>query len=151
MTFTTFIVIIVKLSNTIINMKEKEWLFAQDQFLKKIADWERLKRWWSQEKLGELVWKKQTAIQPYLTWTRIPKDLNIYKEIFKVFWFTEKQINNIFLQARKEQIKAEFWEELLSSKEFSFDELLEMMKEKEWLTEEEMTFIKNYIKVQKMK
>jgi hypothetical protein len=32
-------------------MDEKKGLFAKDQFLKKIADSERIKRGWSQEKL----------------------------------------------------------------------------------------------------
>lgn len=112
-------------------MDEKKGLFAKDQFLKKIADSERIKRGWSQEKLWKMLEMKQTAIQPYITGTRIPKDSNLYKKIF--------------LQAAKEQIKAEFWEELLSSKEFSFDELLEMVGAKKNLTAEELKAVRKFI------
>lgn len=126
-------------------MDEKKGLFAKDQFLKKIADSERIKRGWSQEKLWKMLEMKQTAIQPYITGTRIPKDSNLYKKIFKVFWFSDEQIKKIFLQAAKEQIKAEFWEELLSSKEFSFDELLEMVGAKKNLTAEELKAVRKFI------
>lgn len=93
--------------------KQKEWAFKRDQYIKKIIENERKQRWLSQEKLWELIWYKQSAIQPYITWSRLPKDDEIYLLIFReAFLFSEEKIEKILKEAKLQEIKAEFWEDI---------------------------------------
>ncbi|PZM86406.1 hypothetical protein DLH72_00990 [Candidatus Gracilibacteria bacterium] len=76
---------------------------------------------------------------------------NMFRAAMEAIPLTEKEIKKIFKEADLEELKYKYGEELLSSKEFTYDELLEMVKEKENLTEEQISAVRQFIDFQKTK
>lgn len=95
-------------------MQLKDWAFKRDQYIKKIInkELELRKNKITQTKLAEELWYTQWWFQPYIKWTRIPKDDTIYIKILKYFWYSEEKIEKILKEAKMEEIKVEFWEEI---------------------------------------
>ncbi len=98
--------------------------------------------------ISENIWASRPSISNILNWKVIWSD-NIFKKLLKAIWLTDKQIKEIFKEADLETLKYKYWEDVLSSKGFSYEELFEMMQEKENLSDEQVKAIQDFIEFQK--
>lgn len=65
------------------------------------------------ENLAKKMWKKNyTNFSPILQWKR-PWSIEIFKEIWLAIWMSEKEIDELILEARIEDIKNTNWISLL--------------------------------------
>ena len=98
--------------------------------------------------IAEKMWTSQPNLSNALNWKKSFSD-KFFTKIWKAIWLTDKQIKEIFKEADLETLKYKYWEDVLSSKEFSYEELFEMMKEKENLSDEQVKAIQDFIEFQK--
>lgn len=83
------------------------------KYLKRVIVFEIWKKWLTQPEVAEKIWVNFRNLHPYIWWPRIKTDDEYYDLIFKeVLWFDEEKIKKIKLEAREQQIKAEFWSEI---------------------------------------
>ncbi len=94
-----------------LNSKDNEIIRAR--YIKKVIINEIWKKWLTQEKVSELTGVNLNTLKQYIWWPRAKTDDEYYDLIFKeVLWFDEEKIKKIKLEAREQQIKAEFWSEI---------------------------------------
>lgn len=85
-----------------------------------------------------------------LNWRAIWSD-NLFRLAMEAIPLTNTEIKKIFKEADIEELKYKYWEEILSEKEFTYEELLEMVKETENLTAEQVNAVRDFIEFQKNK
>lgn len=86
----------------------------------------------------------QPTISNTLNGKRSASD-EFFRKIAKAIPLTEKEIDEIFMNADIEELKYKYWEDFLTKKEYSFEELLEMVGEQKNLTAEELQAVRKFI------
>ena len=95
------------------DLTKKEIEEIRWKYLKRVIVFEIWKKWLTQPEVAEKIWVNFRNLHPYIWWPRIKTDDEYYDLIFKeVLWFDEEKIKKIKLEAREQQIKAEFWSEI---------------------------------------
>mgnify|MGYP003663908868 CR=1 FL=1 len=90
------------------------------------------------------------TVNNVLNWKTIWSDQYFFK-IMKSIWLSDKKIEEIFEEADREVFRHKYWKDILSEREYSYDELFSMMKEKENLSDKQINAIQDYIELQKLK
>lgn len=101
-------------------------------------------KWKTITSIAEIMWISQPALSRVLNWKVWWSD-NMFQKIWKAIPLTEKEIDEIFMNADIEELKYKYWEDFLTRKEYSFEELLEMVREQKNLTAEELQAVRKFI------
>lgn len=99
--------------------------------------------------IAKRLWVSHAYISQNLNWRRIPLD-DFYEDVMRVIPITPTEITNIFKQADRIYFKNKYWDDL-DKKEMSYEEIFELIQEKENLTATQIEAVKDFIKFQKNK
>lgn len=119
--------------------------------LKKIAQekWITLEEWSNR---GAWLWKWDISnVMNWKKWVSTEKLIQIAWAI----WVSKKQLEKIIVEAKKDELRIFYWVDVdqtywnLSEREYSYEELLDMMKEKENLSDEQTRVLSDLIKTMK--
>lgn len=100
--------------------------------------------------ISEKIWVAQPSLSRVLNGKVIWSD-DLFVKLWKAIWLSDKKIEEIFEEADREFFRHKYGKDILSEREYSYDELFSMMKEKENLSDKQISAIQEYIELQKLK
>jgi hypothetical protein len=120
--------------------------------LKKIAEQKWIKTWddWIEKWKEKNIKLDQWDLSGIFNWKKGVASEKLIK-IADTIWVTEKELEKIVAEAKMDEIRIYYWEDLLSKKIYTIEEALEIIAEKEWLTDEQIQEVKKAIEFEKFK
>jgi hypothetical protein len=118
------------------NVAEKKWIKIWEDWIEKWKEKNiKLDQW---DLSGIFNWKKGVTSEKLI-------------KIADTIWVTEKELEKIVAESKMDELKIYYWEDLLNKKDYTIEEALEIIAEKEWLTDEQIEEVKKAVEFAKFK